>query len=170
MIPERAFNLDSERNGSVVAAATFLGMGMGGFLDGILLHQLLQWHQMISNRLPPDTLQNSKVNMFWDGIFHAFTLIFTITGVILLWKLLHRKDIDRSGNLLAGGLIFGWGVFNILEGLADHQLLKLHNVREVTTNKEAWNLGFLAFSVVLVVIGLLIAKKKKGHDGGYSLS
>jgi uncharacterized membrane protein len=108
--------------------------------------------------------------MFWDGIFHAFTLIVTITGVILLWKLFQRKDIDRSGNLLSGGLIFGWGLFNILEGIADHELLKLHNVRELSTAKEAWNLGLLAFSAFLIILGLLISKQKKGHDGGFSLT
>jgi len=39
----------AQRAGPVIAAATFLGLGLGGFIDGILLHQLLQWHQMISN-------------------------------------------------------------------------------------------------------------------------
>ncbi|MDB5246453.1 MAG: hypothetical protein JWQ40_847 [Segetibacter sp.] len=154
----------------LTAAATVLGIGIGGFIDGIVFHQVLQWHEMLSNKIPATTYLGKSVNMFWDGIFHAFTLLVTITGVVLLWKLLHRKDIDRSGNLLVGGLLFGWGLFNILEGIADHQVLKLHNVREISSNKEAWNLGFLAFSVVLVIIGLLIAKKKKGHDGGYSVT
>ena len=108
--------------------------------------------------------------MFWDGIFHAFTLIFTLVGVILLWKLLHRKDVDRSGNLLAGGLLFGWGLFNLLEGIADHQVLKLHNVREVSDNKEAWNLGFLAFSVILIIIGLLISRQRKEDMGLFRIS
>jgi uncharacterized membrane protein len=147
-----------------MAAATVLGIGLGGFIDGIVLHQILQWHEMLSNRIPPTTYVGKSVNMFWDGIFHAFTLLFTLTGVILLWKLLHRNDIKRSGNLLAGGMLFGWGLFNLLEGIADHQLLKLHNVREVTLDKQLWNLGFLGLSILFIIVGLLISKRSKDGD------
>lgn len=148
----------------LTAAATVLGIGIGGFIDGIVFHQILQWHEMISNKIPPVTYITKSVNMFWDGIFHAFTLMVTLTGVILLWKLLKRKEIDHSGNFFAGGLISGFGLFNLLEGIADHQVLKLHNVREVTPDKQAWNLGFLAFSIVLIILGLLISKQKKHYD------
>lgn len=154
----------------LTAAATVIGMGVGGFIDGIVLHQILQWHEMLSNRIPPTTYVTKSVNMFWDGIFHAFTLIVTMVGVVLLWNLLKRKDIDRSGNLLTGGLLLGWGIFNLLEGIADHQLLKLHNVREVTDSKEFWNYGFLGFSVLLIIIALLVIKQRKQDDGVYSLS
>ncbi len=154
----------------LTAAATVLGIGIGGFIDGIVFHQILQWHEMISNKIPPVTYIAKSVNMFWDGIFHAFTLMVTMTGVILLWKLLKRNNIDHSGNLLAGGLLLGWGLFNLLEGIADHQILKLHNVREVTSDKQAWNLGFLALSVVLIIAGLLISKQKKQDDIMYQFS
>lgn len=39
-------------------AAIVLGIGLGGFVDGIVLHQILQWHEMLSNKIPPDTLVN----------------------------------------------------------------------------------------------------------------
>ncbi|MBA3481110.1 MAG: DUF2243 domain-containing protein, partial [Pirellulales bacterium] len=32
----------------LIAAATLLGIGLGGFVDGILFHQLLQFHNMLS--------------------------------------------------------------------------------------------------------------------------
>lgn len=73
-----------KRTGPVIAACTLLGFGMGGFLDGILLHQILQWHQMISNILPPVDVVSKSVNMFWDGIFHAFTWIMTGIGAVML--------------------------------------------------------------------------------------
>jgi uncharacterized membrane protein len=31
---------------SVTAPGILLGVGLGGFVDGILLHQVLQWHHM----------------------------------------------------------------------------------------------------------------------------
>lgn len=56
----------------LISAATTLGIGLGGFIDGVFLHQILQWHEMLSNKIPPVTLLNKSINMFWDGIFHAF--------------------------------------------------------------------------------------------------
>lgn len=100
---------------------------MGGFVDGIFLHQILQVHEMLSNKISALDYIGKSVNMFWDGIFHAFCFIVVLIGIILLWKLLKRKDVDHSGNLFAGGLLLGWGLFNIVEGIIDHQLLKLHN-------------------------------------------
>lgn len=135
-----------------------LGIGIGGFVDGIVLHQILQWHEMVSNILPPTTYVAKSANMFWDGIFHAFTLIVVIIGIVLMWKLLFKKDIDKSGKLLLGGLLLGWGIFNIVEGIIDHELLKLHNVREISDNKEIWNLGFLGISIIMLVIGWLLVK------------
>lgn len=145
-------------------AAMVLGIGLGGFVDGIVLHQILQWHEMVSNRLPPVDFVSKSVNMFWDGIFHAFTLLVTVTGCVLMWRLLARRDINRSGWLFSGGLLTGWALFNIIEGIADHHLLKLHNVREVATNVEAWNYGFLGVSVVMLLIGIgLIGKASSRH-------
>jgi uncharacterized membrane protein len=145
----------------LTTTAIILGIGIGGFIDGILLHQILQWHEMLSNQIPPDNYVNKSVNMFWDGIFHAFTLLVTFAGIILLWKMLWRRDIDRSGHLLAGGLLMGWGLFNVIEGVIDHHLLKLHNVKEITLNKDLWNNGFLAASLLLIVTGWLLVNKRR---------
>jgi uncharacterized membrane protein len=145
----------------LLTTAIVLGIGIGGFIDGIVLHQILQWHEMLSARIPPTNYVNKSVNMFWDGIFHAFTLIVTFIGVVLLWKLLYRKNIDRSGYLLSGGLLSGWGIFNIVEGIIDHQVLKLHNVREISNNPEAWNVGFLGLSLVMIAAGYLLVKQRK---------
>lgn len=154
----------------LTAAATVLGIGIGGFVDGILFHQVLQWHEMISNKIAPVTYIAKSVNMFWDGIFHMFTLLVTVTGTVLLWRVLKHKNADSSGNLLVGGLVTGFGLFNILEGIIDHEILKLHNVREVTPDKEVWNLGFLIISVVLVIVGLIISRQKKPDEGLYQFS
>jgi uncharacterized membrane protein len=145
----------------LLSAALILGIGLGGFVDGIALHQVLQWHEMISARMPPTTYVAKSVNMFWDGIFHAVTFVVTFIGVLMLWKGLNRTDSDRSGKVLAGGLIAGWGLFNIVEGIFDHHLLKLHNVREITPDKAAWNYGFLIFSIMLLVIGFALVRMRK---------
>jgi uncharacterized membrane protein len=149
------------RSGPITAAVTLLGVGMGGFVDGIVLHQILQWHNMLSARIPPDTLLNSKTNMFWDGMFHAFVWIVTMAGILMLWQAVKDRNVNLSNNLLAGGLLFGWGLFNVVEGIIDHQLLVLHNVREVSSSPNAWNLGFLGISVVMLVTGWMLIKKSR---------
>lgn len=143
------------------SAAMVLGIGIGGFIDGIVLHQILQWHEMLTNKIPADTLVNKSINMFWDGIFHSFTLMTTIIGVYLMWKLLHKTNIDRSGNLLWGGMLMGWGLFNLVEGIIDHHLLQLHNVRELSTQQALWNYGFLFFGLLLLIAGWICIKKSK---------
>jgi uncharacterized membrane protein len=61
-----------------------LGLGLGGFIDGIALHQIAQWHNMGSAVLPPTTMAAMMQNMAWDGWFHVATLLITVIGVYLL--------------------------------------------------------------------------------------
>lgn len=143
----------------LTTAAAVLGIGMGGFADGIILHQVLQWHEMLTAKIPADTLVAKSVNMFWDGVFHSFTLLTTLRGIYLLWKLLQKQNINRSGYLMSGGMLMGWGLFNLVEGIIDHHILGLHNVRELAASQDAWNYGFLAFGVVLLGVGWALVKK-----------
>ena len=142
----------------LISAATTLGIAFGGFIDGIFFHQVLQWHEMLSFRIPPTTLMNKSVNMFWDGIFHTFCLIVAITGLYLLLQLFFRKDVLITRAIFTGGLILGWGIFNLVEGVIDHHLLRLHNVKEISENVLAWNYGFLGVSVLLVLAGIRVIR------------
>ena len=69
-----------------------LGLGLGGFVDGIVLHQLLQWHHMISStaRGSTATVAGLEANTFADGLFHAAAWLLTATGLALLWLNLPR--------------------------------------------------------------------------------
>lgn len=142
----------------LTTASTVLGIGLGGFFDGIVLHQVLQVHEMLSNKVPATEYIGKSINMFWDGIFHAFCLIVVLIGIILFWRLLKKQDIDRSGALLGGGLLIGWAMFNIVEGVIDHHLLKLQNVIEFSADHNTANYIFLGVSVVMFIIGYLIVK------------
>jgi uncharacterized membrane protein len=51
------------------------GLGLGGFFDGIVLHQVLQWHHMLTDAgYPATSIENLQINTLWDGFFHATTL------------------------------------------------------------------------------------------------
>ncbi|MCB2380231.1 DUF2243 domain-containing protein [Hymenobacter sp. BT635] len=143
----------------LVAAGILMGAGLGGFVDGIVLHQILQWHNMLSNKLPPDTLVNAKVNMYWDGVFHAAVWVMTALGLRLLWSVGHRRDVPWSGRTFSGSLVLGWGLFNVIEGLIDHTLLGLHHVYEYTADHLPADLGFLAFGLLQLLVGWLLIRR-----------
>lgn len=156
------FTKTSERkSGPLIATGTLIGLGMGGFVDGILLHQILQWHQMISNKLPPNTLINKEINMFWDGIFHVFTWTITATGIALLWSLRSRKDVVHSAAIWKGALIFGWGLFNLIDSVANHYIFAFHNLKENSENPQLWNHGFTLLAILMMLIGWQIILKGK---------
>jgi uncharacterized membrane protein len=151
------------RRSPLVTAALLLGIGLGGFFDGILLHQLLQWHNMLSSVIAPTTVVAIKTNMIWDGMFHALTWTVTLVGVVLLFRAARRTDVVRSGRLLAGGMIVGWGLFNLVEGVIDHQILGIHHVHP-GEHQLAWDLGFLAIGGVgFILLGIAIARGAR-HD------
>ncbi len=86
-----------------------MGLGLGGLFDGIVLHQILQWHHMVSNegRWPLTTVAGLKANTLGDGLFHAATWIFTVAGVFLLWRALSRPNGPWSTKLFVGLLLMG---------------------------------------------------------------
>jgi uncharacterized membrane protein len=64
--------------GFPVSAGILFGLGLGGFFDGIILHQVLQWHHMLTSAgFPADSVRNLEINVMWDGIFHMSTYLFT---------------------------------------------------------------------------------------------
>lgn len=150
---------DNLQRGPLISAGVFLGIGLGGFVDGIILHQILQVHNMLSSRFPPDTLVNVKINMTWDGYFHAAVWVIAAIGLYLLFRAGQRRDVPWSGKILLGSLIMGWGLFNLVEGIIDHQILGIHHVYEYTTNKLPYDLAFLVFGgVLLLLIGWLLIR------------
>jgi uncharacterized membrane protein len=142
----------------LISAGTMLGIGLGGFVDGIVLHQILQVHNMLSARRPKDSIVNMEINMFWDGLFHAFTWAMTALGVWMLWSAVTRRDVPLSGRTLLGAMVFGWGLFNFVEGLIDHHLLNIHHVIE-RLGVSVWDWLFLGFGGIgFMVIGWVVMR------------
>jgi uncharacterized membrane protein len=136
----------------LICAGVLLGAGLGGFVDGILLHQILQWHNMLSSKVAPTDLVAMKYNMIWDGLFHAGTWVLTAVGLAVLWRAGQRRDVAWSTRTFVGSLALGWGLFNLIEGTIDHHILGIHHVRP-GAYELAWDLGFVLFGAVLAVAG-----------------
>jgi uncharacterized membrane protein len=140
----------------LISAGALLGMGLGGFVDGILLHQILQVHGMLTARLPKDSVAAVEINMFWDGIFHAFTWLLTVLGVALLFRAA-RRDPDPSTRTFVGALLLGYGAFNTVEGFVDHYVLHLHHVVE-RLGPSMWDVVFLASGLLMMAIGTALVR------------
>lgn len=147
-----------------VAAGIFFGLGLGGFFDGIVLHQVLQWHHMLSSWYPINSMANLELNTRWDGIFHSATYLFVLIGLFLLWRAAHRQHLYWSTNMLFGTILIGFGAFNVVEGAIDHHLLGLHHVNETVPKGQWpwWDMAFLAWGTLMLISGWwLLARGRK---------
>jgi len=164
----------------LTAPGVVLGVGLGGFVDGILLHQLLQWHHMLTSTdtdnvgipyYPADTVHGLRINTVWDGVFHTFTWVMVLVGLALLYsRVQHSRGRVWASRALWGWVLVGWGLFNIVEGLVDHQILGIHHVRS-GAHQTAWDLAFLGVGVALVAGGWLLQRgatfvDPAGHRAG----
>lgn len=154
-------DIKKETKGFPTSAGIFFGLGLGGFFDGIVLHQILQWHHMVTSAgYPPDSVHNLKVNTLWDGLFHASTYIFVVIALAILWRAAHRTHVVWSGKLLVGTILMGFGIFNLVEGLVDHHILKIHHVNETVPMDQwiYWDVAFLVWGAAMLIGGWALLK------------
>ena len=144
----------------LIAAGVLMGAGMGGFIDGIIFHQVFQLHSMFSADLPQDTVVNIKTSMFWDGLFHLFTWVSTAISIKLLWDAAKNREVPLSGLTLWGALLMGWGIFNLVEGIIDHHLLGIHHVVE-RLGQSVYDYIFLASGALFFIAGAGLIRQGK---------
>ena len=147
----------------VIIAGILLGIGEGGFFDGIVLHQILQWHHMFTNVVTKETVGGLEINTLGDGLFHAFNWIMTIAGTSALWKAARQPNVAWSTGAFVGSILIGFGSFNLVEGIIDHHLLQIHHVK-AGANQLAWDLSFLGLGVLLVVGGWLLVQQARSAN------
>jgi uncharacterized membrane protein len=143
------------------ASGLLYGLGLGGFVDGIVLHQLLQWHHMVSHvdGYPTTTVAGLEVNILADGFFHVATWLLVLAGSITTLVSWRRGRLAPSWSFHLGLVLVGWGLFNLVEGVVDHHLLGIHHVRDDLGAPLAWDLGFLVLGAGLVVAGWLLHRR-----------
>jgi len=130
------------------APGLLLGIGLGGFVDGIVLHQILQWHHLLSSESehPKTTVAGLQDNTLADGTTDW------------RWAI--------SGTAFLGWILVGWGLFNLVEGIINHEILGIHHVREGAGHQTAYDLGFLAFGALLVFGGWLLTRLGERAETG----
>ncbi|MBD2184095.1 DUF2243 domain-containing protein [Aerosakkonema funiforme] len=151
--------MDKQQNqlGSLIAAGVSIGMGAAGFFDGIVFHQILQWHHMLTNVLPTDSISDVEANTRWDGLFHAGMYVLTAVGIGFLWRASSNSNVPLSLKVFGGSLLIGAGSFNVVEGLINHQILGIHHVKP-GPNQLAWDMGFLVVGALVAAIGWILLR------------
>lgn len=129
-----------------------LGFALGGFFDGILLHQILQWHHLLS-AINGDDL---RFQVAADGYFHALMYVIAAVGIWMLWA--SQSNSDRmSGRLLFSGILIGFGAWHIIDAALSHWLLGIHRIRMDSSSPLFWDLLWLSlFGLVPVILGWIM--------------
>ncbi|MER6622044.1 MULTISPECIES: DUF2243 domain-containing protein [unclassified Streptomyces] len=158
---------DVSRPASIRLPGIVLGVGMGGFVDGILLHQLLRWHHMLSSTdrdrvgvryYDPGTVSGLEMNTVWDGVFHTVCWLSVLLGLAILYsRVTHDRRRVWTSRVLWGWMFVGWGLFNLVEGVLDHHVLGIHHVR-AGEGQVWWDVGFLLLGVLSLAGGYLLQR------------
>ncbi|MEB3282888.1 MAG: DUF2243 domain-containing protein [Lyngbya sp.] len=149
----------SSESKTLILASFLLGFGLGGFIDGIVLHQLLQWHHMIANLVPTNTLAGLETNTVADGVFNAGMFMITVVGLSLLWQSIKQNPyFSLSTRAFIGWNLIGWGGFNLFDSVVFHAILRLHHIRQVP-NFIIYDIGFFLIGGFLILAGIVLTRK-----------
>jgi uncharacterized membrane protein len=134
------------RHGRNVLAGFLLGVGTVAMLDEVVFHQLLHWHHFYDR-------STTSAGLVSDGLFHAFSWFATVLALFLIGSV--RRERAFWGTAFVGGLLTGAGLFQLYDGLVQHKLMGLHQIRygvELTPYDLAWNI----VAAVLLVAGIVL--------------
>ena len=65
--------------------------------------------------------------------------------------------------MLVGSMLIGFGAFNLVDGLVDHQILGIHHVNETVRRTQwlYWDIGFLIWGAVMLIAGYVALRGGK---------
>jgi uncharacterized membrane protein len=136
-------------------AAAVLGFALGGFFDGILLHQVLQWHHFLS-LADGKPYQDLQFQILADGLFHVAVYVIALFGLILLWRGGQQRPADR---VVLAWAVLGFSVWQFVDVVLVHWVIGIHRVRVGVPNPLIWDIGWLAaFGLTTLLLGLWILR------------
>jgi uncharacterized membrane protein len=147
----------------LVRAGLVLGMGFGGFADGIILHQILGWHHLICYTVncQPTSIEQLQRENTQDGFFHLALWLVTLAGTARLFRAATHAGPAWKGRILFGSMLAGCGLFNFLEGIIDHQILGIHHVLPGHPHQLLFDMLFLANGILFFMIGAWLMRSPR---------
>ena len=128
-----------------------LGFALGGFFDGILLHQILQWQHLLSN---VEAANDMRLQILDNGLFQALMYVFAAIALGALWKRRNALGDFGAGRFLWGNAMLGFGLWHLVDSVLSHGILGIHRTKIDSPNPLIWNLlWFVGFGVLPAAIG-----------------
>ena len=135
--------------GDVLRPGLLTGLGLATTLDEVVFHQLLGWHHLVES-----------APLSSDGILHVVGTVALVAGAVLL---VPRRPWDVRR--LAGAVLAGAGGFNLFDGIVDHKVLRLHQVREGVADPLPYDVTWVVASLAVLVLGLLLLRRTPAGRG-----
>lgn len=136
----------------ILKAGAFLGSGIGGILESIILQDLLHIHQLPEHAGP--------LTYAWNGTFRLLLWLDLIFGLFLARKAIRNHYVPKEDRCLLGSFILGWGLFQLIEGIINHYLLNIHHIRNDSYSDNI----YLLLGIILTFFGKkLISSGKRRY-------
>ncbi len=130
----------------LVVSGLLLGAGAMGAVDEIVFHQLLHWHHFYDRA-------SGTAGLVSDGLLHAATWSATVAGLALLADVRRRRSFAPVR--WWGAVLLGAGGFQLWDGVVDHKVLRVHQVR-YGVDLTGYDLAWVSGGVLLLVAGALL--------------
>lgn len=118
-------------------------------MDETVFHQILHWHHFYDKSTP-------DVGLISDGLFHAFGWFAVVAGLVLM------ADLLRRGAFVAprwwGAVLIGMGGFQLYDGLIQHTLIGLHQIRygvDILPYNVVWD----GLAVIMIMVGAVLVRR-----------
>lgn len=137
-----------------VWSGVLFGIGIMALIDEIIFHQLLQWHHFYDQAA-------SYIGIMSDGLVNAFALFGIVIGLLMFADLRQRHAVVMKRWL--GSVFMGAGGFQLFDGIVNHKLLGIHQVRyveNVLLYDIAWNFS----AVILIIVGIILFRNAGKTD------
>src|SRR5436305_559397 len=144
-----------------VWGALLVGLSFGGLFDGILLHQVLQWHHLLS-LVGGESVRDMRVQIMADGLFHVLMYVVAAIGLWLIWSAAGSSAFGRSDRRLLASALLGFGAWQFADVIVFHWIARIHRIRVDVPNPLAWDIGWMiVFGVPTVALGLWLLARPR---------
>lgn len=144
--------------GRNLSAGVFLGLGSVAFLDEVVFHQLLHWHHFYDR-------SSSSMGLVSDGLFHAFSWFATVAGLLMMVGL--ARDAKFAKLTFSAGMLTGAGFFQLYDGLVQHKLLGLHQIRygvPLLPYDVVWNVVAAVMLAAGIALWAMTSRMQRRHE------
>jgi len=118
-------------------------------IDEFVFHQILAWHHFYDR-------STTEIGLLADGLLHAAELVAIVAGFFILLDLRRSHSIDK--NRARAAFFIGMGGFQLFDGIINHKVLQLHQIRYVD-NILPYDIAWNAAGAILLGIGLVLLRR-----------